>query len=369
MADRRRAARGILAAGLALALLVAPSAGADGPCVAGTGIPSLDLSLDDGGDSGIGGTGLRDGGDDSGIGGTGLSGEESGIGGTGLVASGVGGTGIFGTITAFGSVCVNGLRVRYADDVAIEMNGAAGSAADLAVGQVVWIEAESDDAGLEARRIEIHSAVVGPVRRVDLDRGTVEVLDLVVEVPTEAVLVDLGASGLADLAPGDVVDVGGLRRAGGAVVASRLARLDRADVAPRAGPRLSEILEGAPPLERLSVEGYVSERVGRERLRIDRLELDVTDVRDALRDVRTGARVRAFGRVTRGGALRVERSPARPTRPETPVRDLDRRVERPEVIERPEKPVIPVRPVRPTTPERIDRVLQDVQDVRELQAK
>jgi len=90
-----------------------------------------------------------------GVGGTGHSEPSGGIGGTGLGGDqgGVGGTGIYGTITAFGSICVNGLRVQYDDAVPVELGGAPASADALAVGQVVFLEATPRDGDLFARRI------------------------------------------------------------------------------------------------------------------------------------------------------------------------------------------------------------------------
>jgi hypothetical protein len=66
-------------------------------------------------EGGVGGTGNTVSPTKGGVGGTGKSERPAngGVGGTGLQAGGVGGTGIVGTITGFGSVCVNGLEVEY----------------------------------------------------------------------------------------------------------------------------------------------------------------------------------------------------------------------------------------------------------------
>ena len=142
-------------------LLVGPAFAQD-PCAGPAPFVALALGGDE---SGIGGTGLSGtdggfggtylGGEDSGIGGTGHSAEGSGIGGTGRSGddeSGIGGTGIFGTVTAFGSLCVNGLRVQYDQNVEVEINGARASAADLAVGQVVYAVAHRHDRRLGRAR-------------------------------------------------------------------------------------------------------------------------------------------------------------------------------------------------------------------------
>ena len=77
----------------------------------------------------------------SGMGGPGHAASDSGIGGPGHADSGIGGTGIFGTITGFASVCINGLEIHYDENVPVTENGEPASATDLAVGRVVWIVA------------------------------------------------------------------------------------------------------------------------------------------------------------------------------------------------------------------------------------
>jgi hypothetical protein len=128
---------------------------------------------------GAGGTG-RAGGD--GVGGTGAPaprGEEpGGIGGTGLWSSGdddgIGGTGIEGTITGFGSLCVNGLRVGYDDATVVTSDGAPIAAARLRRGDVVRIAA-SRAAPRCTRSIELRHEVVGR-SRLDAAGGVMEVL-------------------------------------------------------------------------------------------------------------------------------------------------------------------------------------------------
>ena len=110
--------------------------------VGGTGAPD---------NGGVGGTGARPGG--GGIGGTGASQDEGGVGGTGIV----------GTITGFGSICVNGVEVHFDNKVALSENGQPASSQRLAIGQVVAVEAQPSRRGLEARSIAILNAYEGPV--------------------------------------------------------------------------------------------------------------------------------------------------------------------------------------------------------------
>ncbi len=150
MTPMRDTPRNLLA--LLVLLLVSAPALADPSCATPGWNPEHLSAL--GGDSGLGGTGAS--GDESGLGGTGIANDDSGIGGTGATGddSGLGGTGIFGTITSIGSMCINGERVHFADDVEIVFeNGIAIGAEGVAVGQTVWLVARPGDAGLFTEQI------------------------------------------------------------------------------------------------------------------------------------------------------------------------------------------------------------------------
>lgn len=93
-----------------------------------------------------------------------------GVGGTGIVASLKPGeeASVVGTLTRFGSVCVNGEHVRYAPDVPTDVDGQSGTPRDLQLGQVIRLRVVRDDDGdLSARRIAVVDAVVGPVTERD----------------------------------------------------------------------------------------------------------------------------------------------------------------------------------------------------------
>jgi hypothetical protein len=76
-------------------------------------------------------------------------GEEGGIGGTGIL-----GTGIFGTVTALGSLQVNGLRVE---------TDAGMPAGTVMPGDTVAVEASPAGGGLRARRVTVFHPLVGPL--------------------------------------------------------------------------------------------------------------------------------------------------------------------------------------------------------------
>lgn len=161
---------------------------------------------------------------DRGMGGTGIYAEkatpnpgERGSGGTGIVARvddrGLGGTGIIGTVTGFGSICVNGFRVAYDDTTPLTIDGMDGAVSQLARGQTVMVDA---DAAMTARRIAVQSALVGPVTVAG--QGGLAVMG-------QAIPLDpANSADEQSLAPGDLVAVSGLQRSDGSLVVTRVAR-------------------------------------------------------------------------------------------------------------------------------------------------
>lgn len=133
--------------------------------------------------SGIGGTGSPT--TENGIGGTGMPVARSGIGGTGQPLAdggGIGGTGIVGAITGFGSVCVNGLEVEFDNQTSVNMNGRSATLHDLAVGQVISLQAEYIDGVPQTSHIDVINLVEGPVT-VNAQAGQIEVMGQKVILP------------------------------------------------------------------------------------------------------------------------------------------------------------------------------------------
>ncbi len=170
---------------------------------------------------------------EEGVGGTGVAPADEGVGGTGINPErggdddGVGGTGILGTITGFGSILTNGLEVEYDARTRIEIDGEPVSPAELVVGQIVRVEAETVGGELRAQRVSVRSEVKGPVWAFDPASHELNVLGQTVELRRGALLYDRvrGRSMSADeLRSGHFVRVSGLRRADGTIVASRLER-------------------------------------------------------------------------------------------------------------------------------------------------
>jgi hypothetical protein len=144
-----------------------------------------------------------------------------GIGGTGRSADpgtgGIGGTGIVGTITGFASICVNGLEVHYERSVPVSENGRPVDSQQLAIGQLVVVEAVDSQRGLEAARVGIVYQLEGPVTRVGKG-GPLEVMGA-------PVLTSDLVGNLPRLRVGDWVQVSGHADAQGRVFASRIAAI------------------------------------------------------------------------------------------------------------------------------------------------
>ena len=173
---------------------------------------------------GLGGTGAPRLGaaDPGGIGGTGAPqvsrADPGGIGGTGQVASegGLGGTGIVGVVTGFSSICVNGLRVTYEPDAPVWRDGRPADPGELAVGQVVALQAARQGEGLRAQRIEVLDAVVGPVAAINAKTGHLALVGQIAQAQEPG--------DLTGMAVGDWVRVSGLTRADGVIRATRVQR-------------------------------------------------------------------------------------------------------------------------------------------------
>jgi hypothetical protein len=176
---------------------------------------------------GLGGTGLR--GDVEGPAepDTQLRGAEpEGLGGTGQLDP-EDAFGVDGTISGFGSVCVNGIEIFYDPATPFSVDGRTASQNGLAIGQVVRVDARAEDGRVRALAIAGRSAVAGPIAERALADGEIRVLGQRVVLPPDAIVSDRARGArLAprDLEVGSYVAVSGLRRSDGAIVASRVDR-------------------------------------------------------------------------------------------------------------------------------------------------
>ena len=273
-------------AGLAaLNLLASGAASADCPVESWT--EDVFLSQNEDGADGIGGSGRMPG-----------SGDDE---------DGIGGSGIYGTVTAFGSLCLNGHRVIYDENIALKVDSVSTTIETLAVGHVVLVDVEESGGALRARSIEIQHALVGPVTAIH---------ENVVEVMGEGISLEaLSFEELHSIEIGSRLAVSGLRGPNGQLIASRidLAAADRPDLVrgvvildEKGRPRVGEILlhtqktaakgevgwprDGLLEPGRRRIEGRWDD--SKRRLAIDRVDVSPTTLG-------TSRRVDVEGYVTR----------------------------------------------------------------------
>ena len=227
-----------------------------------------------------------------GLGGTGIR-ADGGIGGTGIQADGE--IGLIGVITAFGSICVNGIEVNYEASTPVTTDGAAASPASLAIGQLVAVRARASGAQVRARDIQILDAVVGRASAVDPATGQLQVAGQRVRLEPSTVLAGISPAELA----GASIRVSGLWRVDGSVAATRVERA-LPDAAPRVGAREWPDL-GTP---RFVVEGFVAD-VAPRSVRVGGLAFSAEP--RATREMALDQRVRVSGRVERDGSRVIER--------------------------------------------------------------
>ncbi|MBU2775398.1 hypothetical protein HMI48_16435 [Acidithiobacillus ferrooxidans] len=185
---------------------------------------------------GIGGTGIHPGG----IGGTGI--HSGGIGGTGIQPGGIGGTGItaLGVIQRFGSIYVNGQEYALTPQTRYSIDGAAGTAKDLHLGDRVTVQAAADGRAI-AQEVRVEHAVIGRVTEVDAAKRQLAILGETIQAGkrTPITMHDSDQSlPFTALKVGDVVSISGLDRGNGHWLATAIRRLYPGDTAPARVPLL-----------------------------------------------------------------------------------------------------------------------------------
>ncbi len=129
-----------------------------------------------------------------------------------------------GTITAFGSIWVNGIHIET-DGADIVVDDSPGLESDLRVGQVVRVEASLSDDGTTgtATRVVFENEIEGPIESIDLVTSRMTVVGQIVAVDLSTSFDDdISPPSLAGLDEGDFVEVSGLRDADGVIRATRL---------------------------------------------------------------------------------------------------------------------------------------------------
>lgn len=128
---------------------------------------------------------------------------------------------VAGTLTGFGSICVNGGRIEIDEGTAFFRDGLRARFDQLGLGQVVRVELP---AGQPATRIDIDYAIAGPAESVRVAERSLSVLGIDVVLEQYALIRASDGRRLAlhELRRGDHVEVSGLRRGAGSISASRI---------------------------------------------------------------------------------------------------------------------------------------------------
>ncbi|WP_426113146.1 DUF5666 domain-containing protein [Massilia sp. PWRC2] len=159
----------------------------------------------------------------------------------------VGQSTISGTVTGFGSVIIDGIRINNAAAAAgRERDDGTVEAVELKLGQHVEVE---HDGLLTATKVRVSAEAEGAVSAVDLVAGSLKVLGQVITVNTDATLgpvtVFQGYTALANVLVNDKVEVHGLIKtdAAGKVTlqATRIEKKTVADTADRVHGNISEL--------------------------------------------------------------------------------------------------------------------------------
>src|SRR6266404_6675917 len=128
-----------------------------------------------------------------------------------------------GTITAFGSVFVNG--VRYDVSAAtLKKNDNMVAQSGLAVGEVAVVRGQEDiQSGQGASdSVDVEDSVVGPIANIDLAGNQLTVLGQTISVTADTSFgPGITPADLTGLKMGDGIEVSGLQGAGGVIMATR----------------------------------------------------------------------------------------------------------------------------------------------------
>lgn len=127
----------------------------------------------------------------------------------------------YGPIVDFGSIVLNGETIGTGT-ASILVNGVPANEADLRVGQVVRIDSLIDNGVSTATRVEYRANVIGPMTAIDAQTGVLTVLGQTIDTNAETQLNLTGVASLADIPVDTVVEVSGLTRADGSLLATYL---------------------------------------------------------------------------------------------------------------------------------------------------
>lgn len=140
-----------------------------------------------------------------------------------LSEGGIGGSGFsVGSITAFGSIWVNGVRYDVSEASFIRDGVTASGQSDYQIGEVVTIKGVINADGVSgiAESVEFNDALEGTVTALSTDGSSIEVLGNMIN--TDASTVFHGFDLLSDLQLGNVLEISGSHDAQGVIKASSI---------------------------------------------------------------------------------------------------------------------------------------------------
>ena len=132
----------------------------------------------------------------------------------------------YGTVTAFGSVVVNGVHYDTSQATFV-IDGDLGTQADLGIGDVVLVNGTLDSGSTTgvATTVRFDNNVEGPVTAIDTVANTFVALGQLVRVSADTSFDDgIQPAALAGLVVGDVVEVSGLVQSDDSINATRIER-------------------------------------------------------------------------------------------------------------------------------------------------
>ncbi len=152
-----------------------------------------------------------------------------------IINAGIGGTGIvFGTITGFGSVWVNGRRFEI-DGSEIIVDGELKTQDELKIGMVVRLDVDTENGmfGGTAARVVFDDAIQGPLNGAPIpvvgsggSAKRFKILEQYVTIDANRTLFNGTDFGFATIADDDVVEVSGFRTAPDEIVATYVRKVD-----------------------------------------------------------------------------------------------------------------------------------------------
>jgi hypothetical protein len=132
----------------------------------------------------------------------------------------------YGTVTAFGSVVVNGVHYDTSQTTFV-IDGDSGTQADLAIGDVVLVHGTLNSGGTTgvATTVRFDNNVEGPITWIDTAANTFVALGQLARVSADTSFdVGIQPAALSGLAVGDVVEVSGLVQGDESIRATRIER-------------------------------------------------------------------------------------------------------------------------------------------------